>query len=214
MPIRTINPVLKNMAIGLVTAVCIVLIACNGKSTKPKAGAGYSFPTPTGWQEEKIPFPIEFATQIPYKGLEILRFPPGWAFPTSDEHWTYSFVWWLDGRPDINEKNLQENMTMYYTGLIGRNITEKKIPANKVTPISVTIQKIETDSDDKETYGGKITITDYNDSTFRALDLNCRIHKRECGSHTAVIFQISPQPAGHAVWKSLNDLLKGFSCEN
>jgi len=204
----------SSLTIGALLVICSVMPACNGNSTKPKTADGYIFPLPAKWEAEKIPFPIEFARQIPYTGLEVLRFPPGWAPTTSEEHWTYSFLWWLDGHPDINEKNLQENMTMYYTGLIGTNIVAKKIPADRVTPVAVTIQKLNADSGDKETYGGKITITDYNDSTFRALDLNCRIHRRECGNHTAIIFQISPQPAGHAVWKAMDELLKGFSCNN
>jgi hypothetical protein len=53
----------------------------------------YKLITPDGWTVERLPFPIEFAPQIPYKGVEELRFAPGWGDIKSDEHWTYAFLW-------------------------------------------------------------------------------------------------------------------------
>ncbi len=37
----------------------------------------FFLPTPEGWQTETIPFPLEFAPEIKYEGLEELRFAPG-----------------------------------------------------------------------------------------------------------------------------------------
>lgn len=37
--------------------------------------------------------------------------------------------------------------------------------------------------------------------------------KSECGKHTAIIFEISPQPLGHRVWEQLNQLEEGFLCK-
>jgi hypothetical protein len=40
--------------------------------------APYIFPLPQNWGTEKINFPITFAPKIAFKGVEELRFTPGW----------------------------------------------------------------------------------------------------------------------------------------
>src|SRR5215471_14982261 len=65
--------------------------------------APYFLPTPQGWTSEIIPFPIEFAPSINYSGVEDLRFTAGWGNAQTDEYWSYAFLWWLEGSPEINE---------------------------------------------------------------------------------------------------------------
>src|SRR5262245_33462421 len=36
--------------------------------------ASFQWPIPEGWQHETIPFPLEFAPDLPYQGVEELRF--------------------------------------------------------------------------------------------------------------------------------------------
>src|SRR5688500_6206534 len=50
-----------------------------------------------GWRTETIPFPLPFAPELPHRGLVELRFSPGMFKADSEELWTYSFVWWLEG---------------------------------------------------------------------------------------------------------------------
>ena len=130
----------------LLALILLFIISSCDNNTQNKKGKslGYDFPAPKNWQTERIPFPIGFAPQISYSGFEDLRFAPGWEFTTSEEHWTYTFLWWLDGSPQINNTILQENLKIYYTGLIERNIKPKNIPATKVTVPAVMIKKIET----------------------------------------------------------------------
>src|SRR4030095_5077344 len=85
---------------------------------KKEPVAAYTFIQPDNWQEEHIQFPISFAPQIPYSGVEELRFAPGWAVSTSDEYWSYTFLWWLEGKPSIDKDSLQKNLTFYYSGLL------------------------------------------------------------------------------------------------
>lgn len=183
-------------------------------NTTKKDTIGYNFPVPQGWTTERIPFPIEFATQIPYTGFEDLRFASGWEFTSSEEHWTYAFLWWLEGKPQIDENVLQNNLKDYYTGLVGRNITKRMIPANKQVPIVASIKKTEPSENDIETYSGTINILDYLDVTYPAISLHCLIHRKSCNARTALIFEISPKPSDHKVWQQLNKLNKDFECEN
>ena len=64
--------------------------------TLKKTVFSYKLDVPAGWNVERIPFPIDFAPGINYTGVEDLRFTPGWEDLTSEEHWSYAFLWWLD----------------------------------------------------------------------------------------------------------------------
>lgn len=200
----------------LVLIVCGgFLISCessNSRKNPTKRAAEYKFDVPKGWGREKIPFPIEFAPQIPYKGFEELRFTPGWEHTTSEEHWSYTFLWWLEGAIKLDTAVLREHLDNYYFGLLSRNVRERHIPANRVIHPTATITKAKTETSDTETYTGTITMLDYLDMTYPTLTLNCIIHKKDCDRHTAIIFEISPQPLGYKVWQQLNQLEEGFKC--
>src|SRR6187402_1986296 len=61
----------------------------------------FAWPTPAGWRSETIPFPLDFAPSLPYRGTEELRFAPGFFEPTSETYFTYSFVWLVEGEPSF-----------------------------------------------------------------------------------------------------------------
>ena len=202
---------LRNSLLALVT---LITISCNSNNKTPKKVSDHNFPIPKGWQSESIKFPIDFAPQIPYTGIEELRFAPGWEFTSNEEHWCYSFLWWLSGNPKIDQDILKENLTGYYNGLVARNIRKRAIPASKVIPVVAALKKIEPATGDIETYSGTITITDYLDIMFNPVTLYCFVHKINCSGHTALIFEISPKPFEHQIWHQLNKLIADFKCEN
>jgi hypothetical protein len=172
----------------------------------------YYLAIPKGWVVEHFPLPPDFASQMDYKGIEDLRFAPGWADSTSEEYWSYMYLWWLDGNPKIDVISLQENLKAYYAGLVGRNITDRKIPTNKVVPTNATVKKIKTAANDIETYSGAIHMLDY--MTQRPIVLNTLIHIRNCGlqKHTAVFVEISPKPFVHPIWQQFKNIVTGFQC--
>ena len=45
-----------------------------------------------------------FAPSIKYKGVEDIRFTPGWGKAGSEEYWTYAFLWFLDDEPFVNNE--------------------------------------------------------------------------------------------------------------
>ncbi|MGL6267834.1 MAG: hypothetical protein ACRC2O_07895, partial [Chitinophagaceae bacterium] len=59
--------------------------------------APYTLPVPKDWTIERFPIPISFAPQIPYRGVEDIRFTPGWGKKISEEYWSYAFLWYLEG---------------------------------------------------------------------------------------------------------------------
>jgi hypothetical protein len=195
----------------------VMLLPCVGLSQNTEKGTGkppYKLMVPNGWGVERFPFPIEFAPQIAYKGMEDLRFTPGWANPESEQHWSYAFLWWLEGTPPIDAGTLQKDLKAYYTGLVGRNITKRQIPENKIVPTDALIKKIKTAPNDLATYSGTISMLNY--MAQRPITLNCLVHVKSCQelNHTAVYFEISPQKFTHPIWNEFNKMLDDFECSN
>ena len=81
------------------------------------AAATFRWPVAEGWKSETIPFPLEFAKDLPYKGVEELRFSPGMFKSDADSFWSYAFVWWLDGHPPLDAHELQDDLQRYFAGL-------------------------------------------------------------------------------------------------
>lgn len=174
----------------------------------------YNLPTPKGWEVERFPIPIEFAPQINYKGVEDVRFSPGWADEKSEEYWSYIYLWWLEGEQKMDASTLGKNLKAYYEGLVKGNITRRNIPAGKIIPTSVFIKNVKTEPDDLGTYNGTIGMLDY--MTQKPIMLNCIVHVRTCKTEnrTVVLIEISPRPFSHPIWKEINRIKERFECKN
>jgi len=173
----------------------------------------YTLSAPQGWDVERFAIPIEFAPTIPYKGVEDVRFTPGWGNARSNEYWSYAFLWYLEGKPEMNSQIIEKNLNAYYTGLISRNIEPRKIPKEKVFPVKVSVKKIATDPGDLETYSGTIDMLDYMEQ--KPMTLNCIVHVKACPgktNNTFIFHQISPRPLTNAVWTDLKKLWTTFDC--
>jgi hypothetical protein len=175
--------------------------------------APYSLPI-DGWGIERFLIPIEFAPGIKYSGIEDIRFTKGWGDSTSNEYWSYAFLWFLDGKPAISKSDIEKNLAMYYDGLIGRNIEPRKIPAELVKPTKVSVNKIATQKGDQSTFSGNIRMLDYMQQ--KPITLNCIVHLKLCDGQdkTFVFHEISSRPLTESVWTSLNNLWSDFDCKS
>lgn len=174
--------------------------------------APYTLSFPEGWGVERFLIPIEFAPSIPYKGVEDIRFAPGWGNAKSEEYWSYAFLWYLDETPVTNETTIQTNLNAYYTGLIGRNIERRKIPKEKLFPVKTSIKEVKAELGDQKTFKGTIDMLDYMEQ--KPMILNCVAHVRSCPGQTKgfIFYEISPKPSTDKVWTSLGLLWKSFDC--
>lgn len=174
--------------------------------------APYHLLIPDGWTIERFLVPISFAPQINYKGVEDIRFAPGWANVKSEEYWTYAFLWYLDARPQTNEKIIADNLMAYYTGLIKVNSDLAKTAKEKPMPVTTSFKKTTTYKDDLETYTGKVMMRDYMQR--KPIVLNCIVHLKVCAedNKTFLFYELSPQPFTHANWVALDDLWLNFKC--
>jgi hypothetical protein len=171
----------------------------------------YQLAIPNGWTTERFSLPPGFAPGVIYKGVEDIRFAPGWGDTKSEEHWTYGFLWWLEGSPKLSATGLQASLEAYYGGLVLQN--SEAIPPGKLVPVTTNVKKTNTAAGDVETFQATIRMTDYH--TGRPMILNCLIHIKECKDqqHTAAWFEVSPQAFGHPVWKQMNAVGADFNCK-
>ncbi len=173
--------------------------------------APYDLASPKDWGIERFPIPIGFAPTIPYKGVEDIRFAPGWAKVKSEEYWSYVFLWYLDGTVKMNATALDSNMKIYYTGLVAA--AGSKIPAEKIIPVTTSFKEIKKNKGDLKTFNGTVKMTDYLSK--EPILLNCKVHLRSCKgeSKTFVFFELSPQTFTHTVWISLDKFWLDFKCK-
>lgn len=198
----------------------LCLIYLNGHAQEVKTEfdphtwkAPYHLAKPKDWGIERFLIPISFAPQILYKGIEDIRFAPGWAKAKSDEYWTYAFLWYLDGSVKMDEKIIAENLKAYYTGLFRVNTDSTKIDATTLSPVITSFKKAPTGKGDLETYTGTIEMTDYMQR--KPITLNCKVHLRSCpkSNKTIVFYELSPKSFTHNNWLSLDQLWSGFKCK-
>jgi len=174
--------------------------------------APYVLDTIKGWDVERFLIPISFAPSIPYKGVEDIRFTPGWAKKTTNEYWSYAFLWYLDGTVTLDARTIENNLKAYYTGLIKVNSDSSKI-ADKLFPVTSSIKSRTAEKKDLKTFEGSVTMLDYMSK--QPVTLNVVIHVRSCAGKdkTFVFHEISPMPYSDDVWKRLHQLWVNFKCD-
>jgi hypothetical protein len=169
----------------------------------------YVLPLPEKWGHEQFAFPLSFAKSIPFKGNEELRFTPGWGNAASGEYWSYTYLWFIEGKPQISSDTLQNYLTVYFNGLFKINDKTKSIDAT-VSFTKTQINKVKTATNDQETYEGKISTLDF--LTGKSIEFFARIHVRNylTSNRSAILFELSPKPYSDAVWGELDSIAKGF----
>ena len=79
--------------------------------------AFYLFAEDSTWGVEIFHFPLGFAREIPYEGIEDARFPKGWSNPDSSTFWSYAFVWSINLNEELTEKMLEDNLKLYFSNV-------------------------------------------------------------------------------------------------
>lgn len=198
----------------------ILIFAClflRAQTEKPEFDAAkyqppYQLAQPEGWGVERFPIPIDFAPQIPYKGVEDIRFAPGWGDATKEDYWSYCFLWYLQGDLKFTPAKVEQHLKDYYSGLIGRNISRRNIPKEKLVPTITTLAITQSVKGDLATYMGTVSMLDYMQQ--KPMVLNCIVHIKSCmdPNKTFVFYQLSPKPFTEKVWTDMNDLWANFIC--
>lgn len=164
------------------------------------------------WGKEVFPFPIRFAQNIDYQGIEEARFPPeGWSNENHENFWSYTFAWSIDLDRKITGSELERDLEKYFDGLVGTGFIEE----NKQYKASSMFIKTE-DNAASTLFKGKINTYD-GFTTKKAITLHIIVKSHYCEKEkkSIILFLFSPKEYNHPVWNTLNKirLTKNF-CEN
>jgi hypothetical protein len=166
------------------------------------------WPVPTGWEHETIQFPLEFARLLPYRGVEELRFAPGFYDPKQPGYWSYDIVWWLTGKPVFDASTMELALTTYFRGLstsVGRG--KHQIDS------SMFRAELVPDSTPRRLTGRIFSMDAF--TTGMPITLNAVVELRECvkaGRH-AVTLMLSPRGTADSVWYALRSTAAALVCE-
>ena len=173
----------------------------------------YSYVAPEGWSPELILFPIDFASDIPYKGFEELRFAPGWGNANSNEKWAYTILWWLDDVYQFDENILRSNLETYFTGLTKRRAIADSLDMTKYQKATAKVQKVKTETGDVQTFTASASIYDAQ-VTRKPGILYFKVHIKDCPdkSRTIVLFEVAGNSFTDKVWHQLGKINGEFKC--
>ena len=178
----------------------IVAAALSAQDAKPQA---LIWPVPRGWGHETIPFPLDFAPELKHKGIEELRFMPGFFDPASPSWWSYAFVWGLDDDDPPSREALESELTLYFKGLCTQVGSKKGF---KMDPDRFQCRIEDSSGRTVRAYQGQVTIFDAF-KTGKALTLHLRIRTWWGLGHCFVAVAASPQTPQASVWTELDECL-------
>jgi hypothetical protein len=169
----------------------------------------YAWPTAPGWSAEKIPFPLPFAPELPYQGVEELRFAPSFFEPEATSYWSYAFAWWLDDAAPLDQPALTGALTEYFRGLCAAvgGVKFQFEPEHFKTTLTLAVPQPASGS----AYEGQIETYDPF-TTGNALTLMVKARVFECGTHPVLLMGASPKGYADPTWSEVSEVLGLFEC--
>jgi len=185
----------------------LLLAGCSSSSSHADGGAdaapgGYSLPEFQGGFSFFMSLPPDFSPFLPLSGDEATREPAGFHDSTSDYYFSYEFIWWLTGTPDLTTTGLRGDLSDYFNGLCGSTTATVTLddPASAVGDAGLLVARRSGTLDAGSCFNAAVPAAALDVSTYH------------CPDHTAVIVLVSPQPAASQVWTDLRAVRDGFSC--
>lgn len=200
----------------LIILSALALFSCSQPAEKKRPAnkniEAYTLPILPKWTTETFPVPPSFASSIPYRGIEDIRFAPGWGNSLSKDYWTYVFLWHVEGPVQTDTASIETYLESYYTGLVNSNVQKYHIPKAQLIPIKASVKKAATMAGDTGSYHATIQILDY--MTQQPMVLNCIIHIKDCQNtqRSFLLHEISPKRFSDSIWNDLNKINEGFEC--
>jgi hypothetical protein len=169
----------------------------------------FEWPVPAGWKHETIPFPLGFAPELPYHGVEELRFMPGFFTAEAPDYWSYEFVWWLEDTPAFDAPTLCAALTPYFRGL------SLAVGKDKYTfdPGRFRAELAPRNSGPERRIAGEVWTYDPF-TTGKELLLHVEVSLKRCprGGRNALHFLVSPKPEDDPVWAELRACAATWRC--
>jgi hypothetical protein len=153
---------------------------------EPTARPAPPWATPAGFRGETIPFPLDFAPGVAHRGVEELRFAPGFFDPAAAGYWSYAFVWRTEDAAALDAAGIGAELTAYFRGLIDAVDEAKAITDRGAIVVAATAATAA---------GDRFTLTAHVFDAFKTklpLDLVGWAERRACGAGALWGFVLAP----------------------
>ncbi|MDQ3368697.1 MAG: hypothetical protein M3680_24980 [Myxococcota bacterium] len=167
----------------------LLTIAACGNAAAPApdratpVGAAMPWPTPAGWKSEIIPFPLAFAPALAHRGVEELRFAPGFFEPGSPGYWSYAFTWRTEDAALLDAGALAGELAIYFKGLVAAVDQANRITARDQITATATAQ------------GKRLNLTVHTFDAFKTaqpIELIGWAERTSCASGALWVFVLAP----------------------
>ncbi|MEO6134646.1 MAG: hypothetical protein ABIP35_05805 [Ginsengibacter sp.] len=158
--------------------------------------------TDDSWKKELFHFPLSFAPDIHFTGIEDARFPKGWEDSLSNNFWSYVFAWEIENDMEPGKKELEENLKKYFDGLMGIKNTNVNFTKNQTL-------------NDTILFTGTISTIDAF-FTKRQMTLNVTAKICHCThqKRSIILFKFSPKEFDNKIWFILEEAtIRKNSCD-
>jgi len=188
---------------------CLLLITVNNFAQTKQINI---LETPKDWKKESFTFPLDLAPKLNFTGIEEARFAPGWSDKTSDEFWTYSFAWYVDGNINLTEQKLQELTAIYFNGLTQVVGESKGLKAAQVTN-AIAIFMDKSQHEDWQSFEGKVQLFDVFFSE-QEVRLNAKVKALYCEdlNKHLVVFSFAPKAFDDKIWQVFDEVKTIADC--
>src|SRR5215471_13915524 len=160
---------------------------------------GYSLPSFPGGNSFFYLLPPSFSRFLPLYGEGSTREPPGFYDTTSDDFFSYAFIWWIDGTADLSTSALRDDIQIYYTGLC----PSPNVAATLDDPSAAT-------RDAGALVARRAGTLNVGMCFSNPVPLaTIEVSSYECPDHHAVLVLVSPQPTTSQVWSDLYAIRDG-----
>jgi len=165
---------------------------------------------PANWQFERFALPPEFAQNIPYKGVEELRFSPGMFVKDSTTYFTYAFVAELTNVNSVSQDAIRNYLINYFKGLCGSTAKQRHLSID-TSKISVAIEKNQHAGKDAF-YNATLNIFGvFADGAPVKLNMEIKVMDDKATSKIYLVFIASPLNKTDKVWMTLHSIQKNFT---
>lgn len=146
-----------------------------------------AWPVPDGWKHEVIRFPLDFAPDLPHKGLEEIRFAPGFFDPNAPGYWSYAFAWRLEAATALEPGAIAGELTTYFRGLVAAVDDKHEIADRDAIVVRA------------EPAGPRVTLTAHVIDPFatkQPVELSGTVTPLACASGALWVFVFTPASSG------------------
>jgi len=163
---------------------------------------------PRNWQFERFALPPEFAQNIPYKGVEELRFSPGMFVKDSTTYFTYAFVAELTNVNSVSQDAIRNYLINYFKGLCGSTAKQRHLSID-TSKIDVAIERRQ-NAGNEAFYDATLNIFGvFTDGAPVKLNAEIKV-MNDKASKIYLVFIASPLDKTNNVWNELHSIQKEF----